>query len=145
MFVSSDYGTGGAVFRLTDKEEPITIWKTKAMNNHFSSSVLYEGKLYGFSEQRLRCVDFETGEIKWDQPGLGRGSVVIVDGQLIALSEQGDLVLAKAAPDAFTEISRCRLFANDPLTRTAPVVSGGKLFVRHENGLVAFDLKKEAE
>jgi len=145
VFISSDYGTGAAVFRLTGQIEPITIWKTKAMHNHFSSSVLYAGKLYGFSEQRLRCVDFETGEIKWDQPGLGRGSVVVADGGLIALGEHGELVLAKAAPDGYAEISRCQLFTKDTLTWTAPVISGGRLFVRHENGLAAFDLSSKVE
>ena len=133
--------TGGAVIRLTDKAEPTTVWKTKTMHNHFSSSVLHEGKLYGFSEQRLRCVDFETGEIKWDQPGLGRGSVLIADGHLIALGEHGELVLAKASPAEYAEISRCQVFDNDTLTWTVPVVSGGRLFVRHENGLVTLNLR----
>jgi outer membrane protein assembly factor BamB len=145
VFISSDYGTGGALFRLTEKAEPVTVWKNKAMANHFSSSVLYEGNLYGFSEPRLRCVDFKTGDIKWDHPGLGRGSVVIADGKLIALSEQGELILANATPAEFSEISLCRLFADSTLTWTAPVVSGGKLFVRHENGLVALDLRGKAE
>src|SRR5262249_7313894 len=145
VFISSDYGTGAAVFRPTDKSEPTTVWKTKTMHNHFSTSVLYEGHLYGFSEQRLRCVDFETGAIKWDHPGLGRGSLVIADGRLIALGEHGELVLAKAAPVEYVEISRCQLFAEDTLTWTVPVVSGGRLFVRHENGLYALDLRGKGE
>jgi outer membrane protein assembly factor BamB len=145
VFISSDYGTGGAAFRLMEKAEPITIWKTKTMHNHFSTSVLYEGNLYGFSEQRLRCVDFETGGLKWDQLGLGRGSVVIADGKLIALGEHGELVLAKPDSAKYAEISRCQIFAEGTLTWTAPVVSGGRLFVRHENGLIVLDLRKKGE
>jgi outer membrane protein assembly factor BamB len=140
VFVSSDYGTGGAVFRLTDKAEPETVWNAKSMHNHFSSSVLHEGHLYGFSENRLRCVDFQTGEVKWDKPGLGKGSVALADGQLIALGDHGELVLAKATPAGYTEVSRCQVFDKSILTWTVPVVSGGRLFVRHENGLVALDL-----
>ena len=74
VFVSSNYGTGGAVFRLTDRDEPETVWKAKSMQNHISTSVLFRGQLYGFSEDRLRCVDFETGKVLWDRTGLGRGS-----------------------------------------------------------------------
>jgi outer membrane protein assembly factor BamB len=141
VFVSSNYGTGGAVFRLTDKGEAETVWKGLAMQNHFSSSVLYEGHLYGFSENRLRCVDFETGKVKWDQTGLGKGSVLVVaDGRLIALGDHGQLVLARATPEGYSEISRCQVFDKDRLTWTVPVLSGGRLFVRHENGLVALDL-----
>jgi outer membrane protein assembly factor BamB len=140
VFISSNYGAGAALFRLTDREEPETVWKEKTMQNHISTSVLYEGNLYGFSEARLRCVDFETGKIKWDKIGVGKGSLVVADGHLIVLSDHGELVLANATPEKFTEVSRCQVFDKEKLTWTVPVLSGGRLFVRHENGLVALDL-----
>jgi outer membrane protein assembly factor BamB len=145
VFISSNYGTGGAVFRLTEKGEPETIWKKPVMQNHFSTSVLYEGHLYGVSEGRLRCVDFETGTVKWDRTGLGRGSVVLADGHLIALGEYGELILAQATPAAYTEVSRCQVFDKGTLTWTVPVVSGGRLFVRSENALLALDLRGEGK
>jgi outer membrane protein assembly factor BamB len=55
VFISSNYGTGGAVFRITAPGEPPTVWKALTMQNHIATSVLYEGQLYGFSEARLRC------------------------------------------------------------------------------------------
>jgi outer membrane protein assembly factor BamB len=140
VFVSSNYGTGGAVFRLK-AGEPETLWKAKSMQNHFSTSVLYGGHLYGSSEARLRCVDFETGTIKWDKVGLSRSSLVVADGHLIILGEQGQLVLAKLTPDAYTPVSQCQVFDEGTLTWTVPVVSGGRLFVRCENALVALDLR----
>jgi outer membrane protein assembly factor BamB len=141
VFISSNYGTGGAVFHLKEAGEPETLWKTKAMQNHFSTSVLYGGHLYGSSEARLRCVDFETGEIKWDKAGLGKSSLVLADRHLIILGEQGQLVLAKATPDAYTPVSQCQVFDTGTLTWTVPVVSGGRLFVRSENALLALDLR----
>jgi outer membrane protein assembly factor BamB len=140
VFVSSNYGTGGAVFRLK-ADEPETLWKTKSMQSHFSTSVLYGGHLYGSSDARLRCVDFETGAIKWDKVGLGRSSLVVANGHLIILGEQGQLVLAKLTPDAYTPVSQCQVFDERTLTWTVPVVSGGRLFVRCENALVALDLR----
>jgi outer membrane protein assembly factor BamB len=140
VFISSNYGTGGAVFRLKDEGEPETVWKARTMQNHVSTSVLYEGHLYGFSELRLRCVDFRTGAVKWDKPGLGRGSLVVADGHLIALGDHGQLLLAKAVPDRYTQVSRCQVFDREMLTWTVPVVSGGRLFVRSENALLALDL-----
>jgi outer membrane protein assembly factor BamB len=144
VFVSSNYGTGGALFRLTDKSEPETVWKTRVMQNHFSTSVLYEGHLYGISEGRLRCMDFLTGTVKWSKDGLGRGSLVLADGHLIALGEHGELVLARATPAEYAEISRCQVFDKQTLTWTGPVVSGGRLFVRCENALLALDLGGES-
>jgi outer membrane protein assembly factor BamB len=143
VFISSNYGTGGALLRVTEKNQPETVWKTLTMQNHISTSVLYQGHLYGFSEQRLRCVDFPTGQVKWDKSGLGRGSLVVADGQLIILGDHGQLVLAEPNPSEYTEVSRCQILDKGTLTWTVPVVSGGRLFIRSENGLLAFDLRGE--
>ncbi len=145
VFISSNYGTGGAVFRLSDKEEPETVWKEKSMQNHIATSVLYQGNLYGFSENRLRCVDFETGKIKWEKTGLGKGTVVVASDQLIVLGDHGELVLAKASPDQYTEVSRFQVFDSSKLTWTVPVLANGRLFVRHENGLVALDVSAKSK
>jgi outer membrane protein assembly factor BamB len=141
VFISSNYGTGGAVFRLTDKKEPETLWKSLAMQNHISTSILYEGHLYGFSEQRLRCVNFQTGKVEWDKSGLGRGTLVIADGRLIILGDHGELILAEINPAAYAEVSRCQVFDKQTLTWTVPVVSGGRLFLRSQNALLALDLR----
>jgi outer membrane protein assembly factor BamB len=140
VFISSNYGTGGALFRLTAKGTPETVWKKLTMQNHFSTSVLYRGHLYGFSDSRLRCVEFATGKVKWDKTGLGKGSLVIAGGRLIVLGDHGELVLAEATPDKYAPISQCQVFDRETLTWTVPVVSGGRLFVRSENALLALDV-----
>jgi outer membrane protein assembly factor BamB len=145
VFISSNYGSGGAVFRLTERGEPETVWKALSMQNHISTSVYYEGYLYGFSEHRLRCVDFETGKVKWDQTGLGRGSVLIADGHLLILGDHGQLILAETTPAQFRPLSRCQLFTPTTLTWTVPVVSDGRLFIRSENALLALDVRGKVE
>jgi hypothetical protein len=50
------------------------------------------------------------------------------------------LFLAKATPKEYVEVSRCSVLDRDKLTWSAPVVSGGRLFIRNENALVALDL-----
>jgi outer membrane protein assembly factor BamB len=140
VFISSNYRTGGAVFRLRETGNPETVWNKKTMQNHLSTSVLYEGYLYGVSEGRLCCLDFRTGELKWNKPGLGRGWVIVANGQLIARGDHGELFLAKATPKEYIEVSQCTVLDPDKLTWSAPVVSGGRLFIRNENALVALDL-----
>jgi outer membrane protein assembly factor BamB len=144
VFVSSNYGTGGAVFRLAQSASPETVWKKKTMQNHCATSIFYEGNLYGFSERRLRCIDFQNGDVKWDHSGLGLGTVLMADGKLIALSDKGELYLLKAAPAGYEPISHFSAFSGRPLTWTVPVVSGGKLFARSENELVAYDIAATA-
>jgi outer membrane protein assembly factor BamB len=145
VFISSNYGSGAALFRLTDKSDPETVWKRNTMQNHFTTSVLHEGFLYGFSDTRLRCVEFQTGEIKWEKVGLGKGSLVVVDKHLILLGDHGQLVLARASPEKYAEISRCQVFDKDTLTWTVPVVSAGRLFVRSQYGLLALDVSAKGK
>lgn len=142
VFISSNYGKGGALLRLTNKPEPQKVWESLSMQSHFATSVLYEGHLYGFSGTRLRCVDFQTGKVMWDKIGLGLGNLVIADGKLIILGEHGQLALAKATPTEYTELSRVQIFGEEMLTWTVPVLSGGRLFVRHQNGLLALDMRR---
>jgi outer membrane protein assembly factor BamB len=142
VFISSNYGKGGALLRLTNTNQPDLVWESPSMQNHFSTSVLYDGHLYGFSGTRLRCVDVQTGKVLWDNIGVGMGNVLVADGNLIVLGDRGQLVLAKATPTAYTEISRVQVFDEETLTWTVPVLSGGRLFVRHQNGLAAFDLRR---
>ena len=143
VFISSNYGKGGVVLRLTNKGEPQKVWESLSMQNHFATSVLYEGHLYGFSGTRLRCVDFQTGKVLWDKIGLGMGNLIVADGNLIILGDHGQLALAKATPTAYTEFSRVQIFDEETLTWTVPVLSGGRLFVRHQNGLLALDLRRQ--
>jgi hypothetical protein len=110
------------------------------MANHFSCSVLYDGHLYGFSNARLRCVEFATGKIKWDRAGLGKGSLIITDRHVIALGEEGTLVLAQATDTAYIEKSRWNALKGT--CWSVPALCNGRLYVRHETQLLALDIAK---
>jgi hypothetical protein len=138
LFLSSSYGSGCVLLRLRAKDAPAVVWRSLAMQNHFSTSVLYQGHLYGFSTDRLRCVEFKTGKVKWDKHGLGKGSLLIADGKLIVLGEQGTLVLAEATPMRYIERAR-----SQPLNGTCwsvPVLANGRLYLRNEKRMLALDL-----
>jgi outer membrane protein assembly factor BamB len=125
------------------KEGLTEIWRNKNMSNQCNSSVLYEGHLYGFSgdvggKGKLRCLDLETGEIKWTKDKLGTGSLLIADKKLIVLSEDGHLVIAEAKPDAYQELQRARILKG--LCWTVPVLCKGKIYARCAEGdLVCVD------
>ena len=140
LFISSNYGRGGALLRLVPHGNPEVVWQNQSMANHFSCSVLWDGHLYGFSNARLRCVEFDTGKIRWDKPGLGRGSLLLVDGHLIALGEDGTLVLAQAAPQEYVEKGRWQ--ALEGTCWGVPVLANGRLYVRHDTRLLALEVAK---
>lgn len=58
------------------------IWSSRAMKNHFSSSVLVGDQIYGFDNATLKCVAVATGEQRWVQRGFGKGHMVVLEGLL---------------------------------------------------------------
>lgn len=109
------------------------------MRNQMNASVLFEGHLYGFDESQLVCLAFETGEEKWRQDGLGKGSLMIADGYLIVLGERGELVIAPASAESFDPSGRMHILGGT--NWTCPVLSNGRLFARNAQGdMAALDM-----
>ena len=115
------------------------LWQNAEMNNHFNSSVVYDGYIYGFDNNILKCVAVETGERMWAKRGFGEGSLILADGHLIILSERGQLLLAEATPDRFEEQGRFQ--AVEGKSWTAPALAGGKLYIRNLKQMMSLDLR----
>ncbi len=149
IFISSAYDVGGAVLEVAWGKEPKVIWKNRNMRNHFNMSVLWEGYLYGFdgnvsrnNQGELRCVSFETGEVKWSEPSVAEGGLIISQGKLIAITGKGELVVAGATPEGFKPLSRLQVLGGT--CWTPPVLSGGLIFCRNAEGdAVCVDVRKK--
>ena len=109
------------------------------MRSHFNSCVLWQGHLYGVDENQLRCIAFDTGEVKWTDTKLGKGSLMLADGKLIALGDKGELLIAEATPAAFKPMSRAQVLTGK--CWTTPVLSNGKIYCRNAKGdLICLDV-----
>lgn len=131
VFISSGYGRGAGVFDVSEKPAK-KIWENKNLRTHMSTAVLLNGHLYGIDENQLRCVVFDTGEVKWTDKVSGKGALMMADGKLIVLSEVGELLVATAAPDSFKPISRTQVLGKT--CWAAPVLANGKIYCRNGGG-----------
>lgn len=127
VFISSGYNRGGGVFDIS-QNPPAKVWENKNMRNHMASSVLWQGHLYGVDENQLRCVVFDTGEVKWTDKVSGKGSLIIADGKLVVLSERGELIVANPSPEGFKPITRAQVVGGK--CWAAPTLANGKIYVR---------------
>lgn len=143
VFISSDYGTGGGVVEIKPDNKAQEIWFTKDMRNHHSSSVLIGDYLYGFSSAILTAIKFDTGEIAWRDRSVGKGSLVYADGNLYCFSENGVVGLVEATPTGYKEKGRFRIPQDSLPTWTHPVVAGGRLYLRDQDTIYAFDVKEK--
>jgi len=141
IFISSGYDTGAALLKVSGQGDALQVdevWRSRVMKNHFNSAVLVGGYLYGFDDGTLKCIDGATGAEKWKQRGFARGSLLAADGHLFIFGESGDLAVAQVTPEGYKETGRAKPM--DGKTWTMPTLSHGRLYVRDEAELVAFDL-----
>jgi outer membrane protein assembly factor BamB len=143
VFISSDYGTGGGVVEIKPDNKAQEIWFSKDMRNHHSSSVLIGDYLYGFSASILTAIKFDTGEMAWRDRSVGKGSLVFADGNLYLFSENGVVGLAEATPAGYKEKGRFRIQQGSLPTWTHPVVAGGRLYLRDQDTIYAFDVREK--
>ena len=143
VFLSSDYGTGAALLELTPGGGSVRareVYFTKEMRNHHASSVLVGDYLYGFSSAILTAMRFDSGQVAWRDRSVGKGSVVFADERLYLFSENGVVGLAEAATDAYREHGRFQIKTGSLPTWAHPIVSGGKLFLRDQDTVYAYNV-----
>lgn len=141
VFVSSDYGTGAALVEIKADGTAQEVYFTKEMRNHHSSSILIGDYLYGFSSGILTAMKFDTGVVAWRDRSVGKGSLVFADGNLYAFSENGVVGLIEATPTGYVEKGRFRIEQGNLPTWTHPVISGGRLYLRDQGTIYAYDVR----
>ena len=136
LFLSASYGVGARLLRLG--KSPQEIWSNdETMSSQYSTSVYRDGDLYGihgredYSNGELRCVEAATGKVRWQVPGFGVGSLILVGDRLVILTTDGQLVLAAANRDKYTELARAAVSTD--VTRSLPAISNGRFFFRDNN------------
>jgi outer membrane protein assembly factor BamB len=114
VFITESYGPGSAVLRVKPGSHEVIRQdaprQVQSMSTHFMTPVYHQGVLYGSSgqgsgEAELRAVDYLSGKVKWSKPGLGRATLLLVDGHLVVFTERGTLLLVKADPDQYSEVA----------------------------------------
>lgn len=115
-------------------------WTTNGLKPYFNDFVVHEGYAYGFDGSILSAIDLTDGRRVWKGGRYGNGQMVLLADQdlLLVLSEDGELVLVSATPDAHAEIARAP--ALNAKTWNHPVVIGDLLLVRNGEEMAAFRL-----
>jgi outer membrane protein assembly factor BamB len=157
VFTSTGYGTGAALLRLVRdgdgvKAEEVYWLEGKQFQNHHGGFIKVGDYIYGghnHNKGEPICIEMKTGKIMWhaDQPGKGSGCVLYADGRLYFRYENGLMALVEATPEKYNLISTFtppkRPGADGPAW-AYPVISDGKLYLRHADVLFCYDVKDES-
>jgi outer membrane protein assembly factor BamB len=157
VFISGGYGTTGSeLLALTvqgDSASVQKVWGSRELDNHHGGVLLIDGFLYGaahsFNRGKWICLDWKTGEMKWAEYGVGgrnernrKGAGTYADEMLYQMSEDMYVGLARISPAGLEIVSQFQLPPGSKDKSWAhPVVCGGRLYIRHDFRLFAYNVK----
>ncbi len=152
-FIYSAAGkSGGGLIQLKveqDTVEATQIYFAPKLPTSIGGAVLVDGYLYGTNGQGLLCAEFATGEVKWQERGVGAGAVCYANGRLYVHGENGDAALVEATPDAYREKGRFTPPAQPDRGRSKawayPVVANGRLYLRDMGTMWAYEVEERKE
>jgi len=146
LFVSSAYRAGSRAIQLTHDGTAThadEMWFTNRVRFMFLNAVRVGDYVYGttgdFGPAFLTALDIKSGKSAWQHRGFGRASIVYADGKAIILDEDGDLALARLAPEGVTILSEAKKVF-ETVSWTAPTLVGKTLYARDREKIVALNL-----
>lgn len=142
-------GTGGGLVKLAADGGKITaqeVYFSPKLPTSIGGAVKIGPYLYGTSAA-LECLDFATGQVKWEERALGPASLCYAEGRLYLHGENGDVALVEASPAGYHELGRFtppdqpKRISQMEKAWTYPVVADGRLYLRDANVLWCYNVK----
>ncbi|HLW64392.1 MAG TPA: PQQ-binding-like beta-propeller repeat protein [Gemmataceae bacterium] len=145
IFLSACYETGAILLQVSDGGLKDIWTNDESLSNHYNTSILYKGNLFGIHGRQeygtaLRCVEWKTGKVLWSKEHFGCASLILADDLLIATVETGEIVLIE--PNLKEYVEKGRFQALDKQVRATSALADGVLFVRDGKKLAACKVKK---
>jgi outer membrane protein assembly factor BamB len=132
-----------------DKWVTKKVWEKGDLTCYFSTPVVVGKQMYMVNGAAtivnpsitLRCVDLETGKVRWEKANLARYHAAIVrtgDNKLLMLDDNGSLTLFEPDPKEFKVLSKSKVCGP---TWAHPALVDRKVYLRDENELMCIPLE----
>jgi outer membrane protein assembly factor BamB len=151
VFVTGGYSIGGKLLKIDPADMRVTpVWAGGDLDNCHGGVFLIDGCLYGSgcrqSKKGLVCLDFKRGTTRWNARDFRKASLAFAEGLLYCLSDQRTVSLVAPDPDRLRIVSRFELpkEGRGPVL-AHPVICGGRLYIRHDHVLFAYDIRKRPD
>ena len=149
IFVTSGYDHPGLMFSLSEDASEIELkWRNDTLDNHHGGVLVLDGDIYGANWQnnangKWVSVNWETGETNWENEFVNKGSIITADDMLYLYEEKrGNVALVQPSTDSLKVVSSFIVEEGEGPHWAHPAIFLGKLFIRHGNVLMIYDIKE---
>ncbi len=154
VFTSTGYGAGSALVKLNAagggvEAEEVYFLEGKELQNHHGGMVMVGDYVYlghGHNAGAPTCVEWKTGKTVWRHqhgPGSGSAAITYADGDVYFRFQDGLMALVAATPKEYEEKGQFKLPTSNKPSWPHPVVIGGKLYIREQELLLAYDVRRK--
>ena len=148
IFISMGYDYRNAMLTMSEDGKSVTEkWSNMVLDNHHHGLIELDGNLYGSnwisnSKGKWVCLDWNSGQTKYETDWLTKGELVYADGLFYILEEKsGTMALVKPNPQSFDVISSFKLEGGAGPFWSHPFIANGKLYLRHGDVLFVYNIK----
>jgi outer membrane protein assembly factor BamB len=154
VFASTGYQAGSVLLKLVPaaggiEAREVYFLEGRTLQNHHGGLVLVGDHVYGGHGHNRGfpiAVELATGKVAWGgdirNAGSGSAAVTYADGHLYFRYQNGVVMLIEATPAAYREKGSFTIPGVDKPSWPHPVVVGGRLYLREQDALYVYDVRK---
>jgi outer membrane protein assembly factor BamB len=149
IFLSIGYNYPAKMLRVNEDITTLEeVYTNTVLDNHHHGLIELDGYLYGSNwinngVGNWACLDWDTGELMYEDEWNSKGEMVYADGMLYVYDEKrGNVGLVEPDPSGFKVISSFTVEKGNGPHWSHPYIFDGKLFLRHGDFLMVYSLKE---
>ena len=153
VLISAGEMHGSALLSLKPRGEEFDVVETwtslggdSELRAEWQTPIVSGSQIYGFDNlggagpiTHLACIDATTGKRIWYKARFGKGNMIAADGKFWVATLAGELILLRENAAQFEELGRANVGIG---TRQAPTLVDGRLYLRDDENIVCFDVRK---
>jgi len=123
------------------------VWESRDLDPHHGGIVLLDDYIYSTNYRSTSmgdwiCVDWNTGKTLWTKNWYNKGSIISADGMLYIMEEKsGHVALVRPNPEKLDIVSEFQVTKGAGPYWAHPVISNGKLYIRHGEILMVYAIR----
>ena len=138
LSVKSNDGTGTQAVRIDSSNGVFSahgLWTMRQLGDLYTTMVVHGDHVYATSMMgggRLRCLELAAGKVRWESSAARFSSAILVGQHLVALADNGCLLLIEASPIGYREVARspARPKGDRAMYLNSPAFANGRLYLR---------------